>query len=679
MIATAWASPGSQYFEDPHVRDRCIQALRDFRAAIYNPSQPEFGNWYTWEIAATQAYGDAITLLLDHVTEQDVIEYCDSIDYYVPDPWEQYPEERGREISEGANRVDLCRAVIIRSIVGQDPDRLAHAVAGLSDVWQYVQQGDGFYADGSFLQHGTIGYTGTYGLVLLDGLAKMFALLADTAHDVTDPSRVNLTSAVDASFAPLVHEGQMMDAVRGRAIAVEAGSSVYYGNLAIESILRLSAAVDAHSAARWRGLCQAWIEDNSYSSILESETASAINTAMIPRLALVTDLLSSDVEPVRYPVGGHFFPSMDRMVYRGQDWAICVAMCSSRIAWYECGNGENDYGSLTSQGMTYLYLPWADGHFEDQFWSTCDLQGLPGITVDTTVLPPRVEGEWANATPDNEWTGGAVLEDVAIAGQHLIAPGETGLAARKTWMFLPNAIIALGSDIATGTEAEVKTVIEHRNLGQASGTLLLEGENVGLQEVTSTASTWAHLEDVGGYLFLSGQQIRAVQAEREGSWRRNNDNGSTTIQRRHFATIESVHSAERTTYAYAILPGVDVESTQAAVDDPPAEVINNDSVVQAVRAGRVLGANFWQAGRVQNLSMEQPASVIRSRSGRSIGFSVSDPTHAQDELSFVMNGDPNLRPDGSDRVSVSQERGAVRVTVDTRGLAGRPVSFTLRR
>src|SRR5690625_1819260 len=371
-LATAWATPGSQHHDDTTLRDRVIVGLRDFRAQIYNPSQPEYGNWWTWEIGVTRALADAMAILREHLTDEDITAFGESIDFYVPDPWEQFPEERGRITSEGANRVDLCQAVIVRSIVGRDREKLSHAIAGLSAVWQIVEEGNGFYEDGSFIQHSTIGYTGTYGLVLLSGLSTLFALLAGTAHDIDDPSRANLTDAVERSFAPLVHEGRVMDAVRGRAISREAERSLNNGNDAIEAILRLSEAVDDETAQRWQGLCRGWIEDNATATILEE--------GPITRLALVSELMDSEVDAHRLSPGPSAFPQMDRVVHRGAGgWAACVAMCSDRITWYECGNGENEHGSLTSQGMVYLYLPQDDDHFDDEFWATCDLQGLPGI------------------------------------------------------------------------------------------------------------------------------------------------------------------------------------------------------------------------------------------------------------------------------------------------------------
>jgi hyaluronate lyase len=670
-LATAWATPGSRHHQDTALRDLIITGVRDFRDGIYNPSQPEYGNWWTWEIGVSRALADTMAILREHLTDEDIAALGTSIDFYVPDPWQQFPAERGRITSEGANRVDLCQAVIIRSIVGRDRERLAHAIEGLSAVWQIVDEGNGFYEDGSFIQHSTIGYTGTYGLVLLSGLSKLFALLSGTVHDIDDPSRANLTDAVERSFAPLVHEGRMMDAVRGRAISRERERSLDNGNDAIEAILLLSEAVDEDTAQQWRGLCRGWIEDNASATILDE--------GPISRLALVSALMDSAVTARRLPPGSTVFPQMDRVVHRGREgWAACLAMCSDRIAWYECGNGENEYGSLTSQGMTYLYLPQDDDHFDDDFWATCDLQGLPGITVDTTPLPPRVEGQWGGSVPhEAEWTGGVALGGVSLVGQHLIAPGDTGLTARKTWLLLEDRIVALGSDIRTDTRAEVKTVIEHRNLGTTGRRMLVDGTEIGADTVEADAARWAHVENVGGYLLLEGIRLRAVQADREGSWSRNSTTGSEELLRRRYATLEAVHSPEDSSYAYVVLPGAGEGTTRAAASDPGAEIVRNDEIVQAVRAGRLLAANFWRPGRVQNLTSHGPASVLLRSAGNTREVSVCDPTHRQDSVSLSLSGTPTLQPQGSNRVTTTRRAGGLDITVDTSGLGGRTVVFTL--
>lgn len=451
-LARAWSTPGSRHHESEVALATALAGLFDLHRLVYFEGQTEFGNWWSWEIGASRGLADCMAMLRDHIADDDLTAYCAAIDHFVPDPWQQFQPPREVVTSEGANRVDLCQAVIIRSIITGDTDRLTHAVEGLSETWQYVTSGNGFFRDGSFVQHSTLGYTGTYGVVLLGGLSKLFALLADSSHDIDDPSRSIIDDSVEESYAPLMYRGQMMDSVRGRAISREASRSMGDGSAAIEAILRLARAVEPELAQRWRGLCRQWIE------AARSGTGSydILDGASIVRTALVHELLASEVAPRPDADGPQLFSGMDRLVHRGRDnrWAMTVAMCSNRIAWYECGNGENDLGAQTSSGMTYLYLDNDDAHFDDEFWPTSDLTAPPGTTVDTVTLPPRVEGQWGANCPPNEWTGGTTLGEWSLAGQHLIGPGSTGLAARKTWLAGPDFVACLGSDVSVIPQAE---------------------------------------------------------------------------------------------------------------------------------------------------------------------------------------------------------------------------------
>lgn len=670
QFATAWATPQSAHYQGEQLLGQALDGLKDTNRLIYNPDQPEFGNWWEWEIGATGALADAMALLRDHIDQADLDAYCAAMDYYVPDPWYQFPDSRGKQLSEGANRVDLCQAVIIRSIVGGDTARLAHAIDGLSAVWAYVTSGDGFFRDGSFIQHSTIGYTGSYGLVLLRGLSRLFALLAQTSHDIHDPSRVILTESVEASFAPFIYQGQMMDAVRGRAVSRERERSYDAGHKAIEAILQLAGAVDEATAERWRGLCLQWIQADDYRSILEG--------ASITRLALVLDLMRSGVAPRPDAAGPRLFPAMDRLVHRGEGWAVCVAMCSNRIAWYECGNGENDKGYQTSQGMTYLYLPHADGHFDDLFWATSDLTAPPGTTVDTTALPDCVEGGWGDATPSNDWTGGTVLDEMALVGQHLIGPGGTGLQARKTWWCMPDMVVALGSDISTQSGAEVKTVVEHRNLGTTGRRLVVDGADV-TEEVELSGARWAHLADVGGYVFLDVAQLRAKVESRQGSWSRNRTSGSTDVHERVYATLEAIHSAASGTYAYILLPGADAGETEAHARSSRVSILANDAAVQALRINKVTAANFWTAAGVGDYSVSGPASLLVRHTPGMMSIAISDPTQNAAQLDLVVRGVPFRRVEGGDGVTLHEEADGIRLTVDVAGRAGVPVSFKVHR
>src|SRR5262249_28176975 len=97
-----------------------------------------------------------------------------------------------------ANRVWKCTVVAIRGLVVKDAEKLALARDGLSDlrsrrdsVFEYVTSGDGFYRDGSFIQHGKHPYTGGYGISLLTNLANLMYLLSRSSWQITDASAQN--------------------------------------------------------------------------------------------------------------------------------------------------------------------------------------------------------------------------------------------------------------------------------------------------------------------------------------------------------------------------------------------------------------------------------------------------------------------------------------------------------
>jgi hyaluronate lyase len=683
-MTVAWATPGSQYEASADLLATIRAGLAHMHQYVYNTETVWFGNWWSWLIGATRPLADMMAVLQPVLDQSEIDAYCASIDHFVPnrDPRLQIHPSGVKE-SDGANRVDICRALIVRSVVQPDTELLSASIAALTPTWQYVTSGNGFFKDGSFIQHSTIGYTGTYGLVLLEGLAKLFALLAGTAFDITDPTKSNLTTAIEGSYAPFMFNGQMMDSVRGRAVSRIGERSIDDGNQLVEYVLRLAKAADPATAARWRGLCRQWVESNSAATILD--------TTNIGRLALVTELLSSDTPPVPDPAGPRIFPAMDRLVHRGSDssWAMCVAMCSNRIAWNEGTGAENYRGVKTSQGMTYLYLADDDDHFDDEFWATFDLEAPPGTTVDMTTLPNNPEGQWGERTPPNEWTGGVVFDGLALAGMHLVAPGGTGLVARKSWLTLPDRVVALGADISTQSSAAVRSIVEHRNLGTATRDLYVDGQAV-TGELVSAGPEWAHLEGVGGYTFLDGPNpVKFTLASRSGTWRRNSTStaaGTDVLHTRDYATISYEHGSGAQAagghYAYVVLPGASQDATAQAASDPELRVLRNDALIQAVEVHpNVLAANFWGAGSVAGCTTSGAACLIVRRTPGMVSGAISDPTQQQDAItvSLEATAGTRLRSASASRIRMTRSGDVVTLVIDTRGLAGAGVPFQILR
>lgn len=678
QMSTAWATPNSKYRGDGSLLADIRSALSDVNLLCYNSNKSEQGNWWSWEIGSPKALADTLVLLHDELSAEELKAYCDAIDHFVPDPWQQFPPTRGKITSVGANRVDLCQAVIIRSLAGEDAGKLEHAVAGLSDVWQYVTSGNGFFRDGSFIQHGTTPYTGSYGVVLLSGLSRLFALLADSEFAISDPSRQNFYDTVEGSFSPLIANGAIMDSVRGRSISRENNTGYDLAATSIEAILLLARAVDATTALRWRGLCAGWIARNDYAPVLEG--------ASVSRTALVKDLQASGVPATAEPVGHTLFPSMDRTTHRGPGWALSTGMCSNRISWYECGNGENNRGYHTGSGMTYFYTSDL-GQYDDAYWATANLCRLPGITVDTTPLPEKVEGEWGGNLPANDWTGGTSLGTVAGVGQHVIGPGGTGLSARKSWFVNADVVVALGSDIHTSSSAAVESVVDHRNLHQGHNVLTASGgpvASVAGASVVLTDDRWVHLEGFGGYVVLDAAPLTVLRETRKGSWSEVNIKGSTTVQSRNYATLYFDHGAspQAASYSYLVAPGASVRETEKLARTKDYTVLRNDGVAQGVefRKDKLTAVNFWKPGRVAELGSSAAACVVFGRHGNQLHLSVSEPTQKAGTLTLTLpNGrwksvsaEPGIRL-GADL------QGHTTLTLDTGELSGETRSFVLER
>ncbi|GAB2615426.1 polysaccharide lyase 8 family protein [Kribbella endophytica] len=667
QLATAWSTPGSAYYQASALLADVLAALESMNTLIYKAGTVEFGNWWSWEIGATRPLASTMVLLYDEIPAEARARYCAAIDHFVPDPYYMFPPAR-RALSTGANRVDLCQAIIVRALVTDDEAKLVHARDGLSDTWQYVTTGDGFYRDGSFVQHTWVAYTGTYGHVLLSGIGKLLALLAGSPWAVTDPKRQILFDSVAKAYLPVVHDLRMTDFVRGRAVSRSNASDHDDGYTAAEAILRLAGGVDAALAARWRSAVAGWVQRDTYGNMLTGAT--------IPRVALVKSLAGVTAAPE--PDGHTLFASMDRSIHRRGGWAYAISMASRRIAYYEAGNGENDQGYHTGSGMTYLY-DRDNGQYADGFWPTVDRYRLPGITVDKLPLPPKAGGEWGAARPASAtWVGGSTLGGYAAVGQDLEGPSSP-LRARKSWFCFDEYVVALGAGITGASGHAVETVVENRNLHAGGVNKLVVDGALTVPALGDTASIarprWAHLDGVAGYVFLpssGASSLRAVREARTGSWRDINAGCSADPITRRYVTLWLDHGVDPTnaSYSYLLAPGATAARTQQLARSSTLRVLANTADVQAVTQSGLTLANFWRPGRVGNLFADHPLSVIQRQQGRDFELALSDPTQLATtiRLRLLLPGAQVLQSD--EGISTRRTPLGLEITVDVKGAAG---------
>ncbi len=625
-MTQAYVQQGTGSTADQALLADVLRGLDHLSATVYNPATTRYGNWWEWQIGSPRLLMDITAALYDQLTEEQVAAACAAVDHFVPDA--MLTDYSGT--STGANRVDLCRSVTLRGILGRAPAKIALARDALSPVFPYVTEGDGLYADGSFVQHTWVAYSGTYGQVLLDGLGRLFALLAGSDWEVTDPARQIILDSVEHAYAPLIHDGLMMDSVNGRAISRGylksderhvMRSDHFHGQGVIAAMALLAGGASAAERERWYGRIKGWIERDTVTPIL---TAPQFGVADLARLHAVAE---SPVPAAPEPTGHHLFAAMDRAVHRRPRFVANIAMASDRIAHYECGNGENPRGWHTGAGMLSW---WADGlgdQYTDWYWPTVDWYRLPGTTVSTLRLPDKAGGEWGEPKPDVRWVGGTTDGVYAAIGQHLKGLGST-LRARKSWFCVDDAVICLGAGISCADGVPVETIVDNRNLGEGGTQAFVRGAG------------WAHLEGHGGWVVPYGD-LRTLREDRTGAWADINTTSTTEARTRRWQTLWLDHGTDPTdaTYVYLLMPGARRRevAVRAAQGRHWLSVLANDSTRQAVRVPSLglTAANFWQPGTAGPLTASAGASVLLRRRGRTATLCVSEPPRTGEPLEIT--------------------------------------------
>ncbi|MFF4714075.1 polysaccharide lyase 8 family protein [Streptomyces eurythermus] len=658
-MTQAYVQTGTGATGDPGLLTDVLRGLDHLSATVYHPAATRYGNWWEWQIGSPRLLMDITAALYAQAGPDRVAAACAAVDHFIPDT--TLTDYSGT--STGANRVDLCRSVALRGILGGSPQKIALARDALSPVFPYVTQGDGLYADGSFVQHTWVAYSGTYGQVLLDGLGRLFALLAGSQWEITDPGRQHILDSVEHAYAPLIHDGLVVDCVNGRAISrgylrsddqgVLRGDH-YHGQALIAAIALLADGASPKERERWYGRIKGWIERDTVQPVL---TARQFGVGDLARLHAVA---AAPVAAAPEPLGHRLFPAMDRAVHRTPRFTAALAMASDRIAHYECGNGENPRGWHTGSGMLSWWPRGSGDQYTDWYWPTVDWYRLPGTTVSTRRLADRAGGEWGAPRPAVRWVGGTTDGTYAAVGQHLKGLGST-LQARKSWFFLDDAVVCLGAGITCADGVPVETVVDNRNLGENGTQPLVRGR------------TWAHLEGHGGWILPHGGELRTLREDRTGAWADINTTSSPERRTRRWQTLWLDHGTDPADarYAYVLLPGATRAETAARAGDRHwLTVLANDTTAQAVAVPRpgVTACTFWGAGTVGELTVSAGASVLVVRRGRTASLRISEPPRTGAPLELVWDHPVRAVARAGDGVEVLEADRRLRVRV-TPGMA----------
>ncbi len=629
-MATAYATKGSTFYKDEKLKKDIIDGMEWMYEHKWSPKYPLYGNWWDWIIGMPNSVNNMLIVMYDDFTPEQRAKYIEALDFYAPGVTYE-------GASTGANKIWQCSSMVLRGILAHDETKIKMGVDGIDTEFKYVDTHDGFYKDGSYLQHQWHPYTGGYGAGFLRDVVNLMGIVHGSKWAVSDSHMGMLCEWIENSYLPLIYNGAMMDMVRGREIARQAASDRATGHSILWSAYNVSKMVPEDVKNRLQPLIKYEMKSDTFRDFLTYDVP-------LWQLKELRAFLNDNNVPATPPAPYHKqFSMMDRVVHVRPGFAVGLAMSSNRIENYESIDSENMMAWHVGDGMTYIYNG-DQAQYTDHFWSTIDYYRLPGITVDvqqhevkSLIFGKGVLYADGYKSPKT-WVGGSSIEkSYGISGMWFDDEKST-LEAKKTWFMVGDEITALGAGINSKDNRTIETIIDNRKINGTSR-VTVEGEEAlkNYGKLTQFPVSWAHFATTSagtdmGYYFPNQAEVQFQKLPRTGSWRDFSKYGDPTPVTRDYYTIWFDHGKNPTNakYAYVLLPGKNAAEVKSYASEPNVEILSNTPQVQAVKAKKegVTGLNFWEvsAKPVAGISVSAPASVILHETDAELVIGVSDPT-----------------------------------------------------
>lgn len=670
-IVKAYSTPGTKYYKKEEIKTQVIDALDWLYDNAYHENLPELGNWWQWEIGIPKKLNEILAIMYDEVPKDKKIKYLKASQYFQPyakwsafSPSASYSSAPHKRISTGGNRIDTSLICFIRGVLMEDRTQILDGLNSVAEVGKIVTEKDGFYKDGSFVQHDNVAYNGTYATVLFDGLGMILELIDGTEFKIESPEINNIYDSILKGYSYLMINGGVNDSVSGRSISRDNSSEIERGRDLVSSITLLSSKAPKEYRNDLYSMIKKIVLDNNFYSVIKKESK--------PKIKNILENIMADenIKPLKVE-GTKIFGAMDRAVYtNSKEGKVVLSMHSNRIANYETMNEENLKGWYTGDGMTYIYGKDSSSFVE--FWPTADMYHLSGVTNSINKMENKAgERREKPTVSPKKFVGGVETGDVAFVGMDFIS-WNNKTTAKKSWLMIDGAILALGSNI-TSTDGEIHTTIDNRILKK--GKIYIDGKELNKNSTIKDPKNLTinfnenYPDENIGYKIINSPELNINFTENKGSWKNIGGTLDTEIVKQYFSVyLNHGKDPKDETYAYVILPMFSKEEVEN-YDTSRFKIEKLDGKAHIVRDTKtdIVAINFWNDGdnEFEGIKTKYPLSIIKDEKDGILKLYVSDPTQAQNEnVSLEINGKYKLIEKSSDKIFIKTENGVTKLNLD---------------
>ncbi|HDH4833718.1 TPA: polysaccharide lyase 8 family protein [Staphylococcus aureus] len=603
-------------------------------------------NWWDYEIGTPRALTNTLLLLNGAISNDEKKKYTAPIKTFAPKSDKILSSVGQPEQAKGGNLVDISKVKLLESIIEEDATMMKESIDAFNKVFTYVQSNatgkerNGFYKDGSYIDHKDVPYTGAYGVVLLEGISQMMPMIKETPFNDSNQNDTTLKSWIDDGFMPLIYKGEMMDLSRGRAISRENETSHTASATVMKSLLRLSDAMDESTKAKYKQIVKTSVKsDSTYG---QNDTLSSYSDISKMKSLMEDSTISTNGLTQQLKI----YNDMDRVTYHNKDldFAFGLSMTSKNVARYESINGENLKGWHTGAGMSYLYNSDVK-HYRDNFWATANMKQLAGTTTIENEEPKGMDVKKSSKT----FVGGTKFDDQhASIGMDFENQDKT-LTAKKSYFILNDKIVFLGTGIkSTDSSKNPVTTIENR---KANGyTLYTDDKQTTTSNDQETNSVFLESTDTKkniGYHFLNESKITVKKESHTGKWSDINKSQKQDSKINQYYEVTQKHSNTDSKYAYVLYPGLSKDDFNTKKDK--VTVVKQDDGFHVVKDNESVWAGVNYSNSTQTFDINNTKVEVKAK-GMFILKKKDDKTY---ECSFYNPESTNTASDIESKISMT--------------------------
>jgi len=679
-MAMTFQTKGCALYHNEELKTEILRAMDYLYVNHFKPGvdTDQYGNWFTWEIGGPIYLSEATLYMYDYLTDVQIQDYAGTA-------------RKGTKetVDTGANALWRNRVRLLTAILRKNNDDLVRIKDAVPNHMGYATSGDGYHADGTFMQHTYIVYNGGYGKEALSDISHFLYLLEGSPWEITDPRKENVYKFIYDHYAPFMYKGVFMDMTRGREITRTDTTDAFAGITIALSIGLVSEFAPPEDAANFRGMIKDWMSNDYAMKILGQGAGVAWYMFPVYNFSKILEILADDsVEPYKFKESRQFGFGV-RTVHATDKFTFGLAMYNSRNVQNNETGDSNTRGWYTGTGTYWIYTPDI-GQFTLSK-PTMNWYRFPGTTVVRDNAATFARNSYTFA-------GGTTLgKKYSVSGVEI---GHTQLRvhAKKSWFMFDNEVVCLGSDISSTQTNPVETIIEQRRI-EGDNDFIINGvkqpTTLGWNANISDAK-WALLEgnvdgsNIGVY-FPTAQPLTAIRQTQSGRW---TDHGTynidTTLYSDNYLTLFLNHGVAPTngSYSYVLLPGATEAEVAAYAENSDIEIIRQDNNIHAVyqKPLNIVGANFFTngeqsidaMGRTGYLTVDRASSVMVSENGGKLSVAVTDTTQAYTGYINVTLNRPAAKVLSKDpRVEVVSCYPKIVLRINVNGAVGAPIEAVL--